>query len=187
MNHSEKLVFEYFMARDFSNIIYEPDGNVPPDFTIDGRIAIEVRRLNENEKIATGYRGLEEVSKPLTALIEKALVATGPPIDGVSWFVSYSYRRPLPPWRKLDNTLRSVLREIREQSDLGTRRVRVGGMLRLSFTRATELHSNLFVLGSWSDHDSGGFVISEMAENLRIRMAEKSLKVSKVLSRYSEW
>jgi hypothetical protein len=60
-------------------------------------------------------------------------------------------------------------------------------MLPLSFTRATELHSNLFVLGSWSDHDSGVFVISEMAENLRICMAEKSLKVSKVLSRYSQW
>ena len=102
MNHSEKLVFEYLTAWGFSNIVYEPDGNVPPDFAIDGRIAVEVRRLNENEKTATGHRGLEEVSKPLTALIKKALVATGPPRYGISWFVSYSYRRPLPPWRQLD-------------------------------------------------------------------------------------
>jgi hypothetical protein len=187
MNDSEKFVFEYLKSRGFGNIIYEPDGNIPPDFTIDGRVAVEVRRLNENEKTATGHRGLEEVSKPLTALIKKALVATGPPIYGVSWFVSYSYRRPLPPWRKLEIALRSVLREIREQPDLGTRRVRVADRLRLSFTRATELHPNLLVLGSWSDHDAGGFVISEMAQNLRICMAEKSLKVSKVMSRYSEW
>jgi hypothetical protein len=87
MNHSEKLVFEYLTARGFSNIIDEPDSNVPPDFAIDGRIAVEVRRLNENEKTATGHRGLEEVSKPLTALIKKTLVATGSPRYGISWFV----------------------------------------------------------------------------------------------------
>jgi len=142
VNHSEKLVFEYLTAWGFSNIVYEPDGNVPPDFAIDGRIAVEVRRLNENEKTATGHRGLEEVSKPLTALIKKAPVATGPPRYGISWFVSYSYRRPLPPWRQLDKVLREVLRKISEQPDLGTRRVRVADKLRLSFTRATELHPN---------------------------------------------
>jgi hypothetical protein len=187
MNHSEKLVFEYLTAQGFSNITYEPDGNVSPDFVIDGRIAVEVRRLNENEKTATGHRGLEKVSKPLTALIKKALVATGPPRYGISWFVSYSYRRPLPPWRQLDKVLRKVLRQISEQPDLGTRKVCVADKLRLSFTRATELHPNLLVLGGWSDHDSGGFVISDIAHNLRICMAEKSLKISKVLSRYPEW
>ena len=187
MDHSEKVVFQYLKSRGFINIVYEPDGNIPPDFTIDGRIAVEVRRLNENEKTTTGHRGLEEVSKPLTALIEKALVATGPPTFGVSWFVWYSYRCPLPPWRKLDIALRNVLREIREQPELGTRRVCVADTLRLSFTRATELHPNLLVLGSWSDHDSGGFVISDMVQNIRICMAEKALKVSKVRSKYSEW
>ena len=79
MDHSEKVFFQYLKSRGFINIVYEPDGNIPPDFTIDGQIAVEVRRLNENEKTTTGHRGLEEVSKPLTALIEKALVATGPP------------------------------------------------------------------------------------------------------------
>ena len=148
MNRSEKLVFEYLTARKFSDIIHEPDGNVPPDFVIDGRIAVEVRRLNENEKTTTGHRGLEEVSKPLTALIKKALIAMGPPKYGVCWFVSYSYSRPLPPWRQLEKSLRQILREISEHPDLGMRRVRVADKLRLSFTRATELHPNLLVLGS---------------------------------------
>ena len=67
----------------------------------------------------------------------------------------------------------------------GTCRVRVADKLRLSFTRATELHPNLLAVGSWSDHDSGGFVISDLAHNLRLCMAEK--KISKVVSRYPEW
>jgi hypothetical protein len=181
MNDSEKFVFEYLKSRDFRSVVYEPDGKVPPDFLIDGRIAVEVRRLNQNEKTAKGHRGLEEVSKPLNALVEKALIAIGPPVYGVSWFVSYFYRRPLPPWRKLDKLLRNALRELRERPDLETCRIRVAGKLRLSFTRASELHPNLFVLGSYSDQDCGGFVISEIAENLRICMAEKSLKVSRVM------
>ena len=187
MNDSEKSVFEYLTSHGFGAVVYEPDGKVPPDFLIDGRIAVEVRRLNQNEKTATGHRGLEEVSKPLNALVEKALAAIGPPVDGASWFVFYSYRRPLPPWRKLDELLRNALREVRERPDLKTHKVRVANKMRLSFTRSSKVHPNLFVLGGWSDHDSGGFVISEMAQNLRICIAEKSLKVSRVRSRYSEW
>jgi hypothetical protein len=167
--------------------VYEPDGKVPPDFLIDGRIAVEVRRLNENERTATGHRGLEEVSKPLNALVEKAIAAMGPPVDGTTWFVFYSYRRPLPPWRKLDKLLRNALREIRERPNLATQKLRVASKLRLSFTRASKVHPNLFILGSWSDHDSGGFVISDMAQNLRICIAEKSLKISRVSRRYPEW
>ena len=60
MDHSEKVVFQYLKSRGFINIVYEPDGNIPPDFTIDGRIAVEVRRLNENEKTTTEHGGLEE-------------------------------------------------------------------------------------------------------------------------------
>jgi hypothetical protein len=43
-------------------------------------IAVEARRLNQMTPI--GYRGLEEVSKPLLALFKKALLNSGPPVDG---------------------------------------------------------------------------------------------------------
>ena len=187
MNESEKFVFEYLTCRGFSTVVYEPDGNVPPDFLIDGQVAVEVRRLNQNEKTDTGHRGFEEVSKPLKALVEKALAGIGPPVDGVSWFVFYSYRRPLPPWKKLDGLLRNALREVSERPDLETHEVRVASNLRLRFTRASKVHPELFVFGAWSDHECGGFVISEMAQNVRICMAEKSLKVFRVRSRYAEW
>ena len=59
--------------------------------------------------------------------------------------------------------------------------------MRLTFTRASKVHPQLFVLGGSSDDDSGGWVVAEMAKNLRICIAEKSVKVAKVRSRYSEW
>ena len=187
MNESEKSVFEYLVSQNLGTIVYEPDGNVPPDFLVDGRIAVEVRRLNQNEETAEGHRGLEQVSKPLHALVCKALAAMGPPVGGMSWFVSYSYSRPLPPWRRLDVLLRKALHEAADRPELGNRRVHVASTLRLRFTRASKVHSHRFVLGGSFDHDSGGFVVSEIAENLRVCIAEKSAKVANVRRRYSEW
>jgi len=45
--------------------VYEPDGNTPPDFLVNGTIAVEVRRLNQNEIIESGHRGLEVTTFPL--------------------------------------------------------------------------------------------------------------------------
>jgi hypothetical protein len=160
---------------------------VPPDFLVDGRIAVEARRLNQNEETAEGHRGLEEISKPLNTLVCRCLAAMGPPIAGTSWFVFYSYSRPLPAWRELDRLLRDALDDCRAWPDLGKHKVSVGRRMRLRFTRASKVHPQLFVLGGSSDHDSGGFLVSEIAENLQICIAEKTVKVVKVRSRYSEW
>ena len=93
-----------------------------------------------------------------------------------------------PPSAALEEArLRKALREVAATRSLGGRDVPVAGKLRLSFTRATKLHPALFVLGGWSDHDSGGFVVSEMAQNIRICIAEKGSKVSRGRAKYAEW
>ena len=65
MDSSENIVFAYLSHLGFQEVVYEPDGNVPPDFLLDGRIAVEVRRLNQNAQTVSGPHGLEEVAKPL--------------------------------------------------------------------------------------------------------------------------
>jgi hypothetical protein len=42
MDRSETLAYNHLVFRGFSSPVYEPDGNVPPDFLLDGRIAVEV-------------------------------------------------------------------------------------------------------------------------------------------------
>jgi len=187
MNDSERVVHEYLVSRGLGPVVYEPDGKVPPDFLVDGRVAVEVRRLNQNEETAEGHRGLEETSKPLNSLMQKALASLGPPISGASWFVFYTYRRPLPGRKELEGKIRRALEEIRHVPNLEEVEINVTSRFRLNFRRASRVHSNLFVLGGSSDHDSGGFLVAEMARNLQLCIAEKNLKVSKVRSRYSEW
>ena len=40
MDGSEEVVYQYLAARGFTDVVYEPDGQVPPDFLVNGRIAI---------------------------------------------------------------------------------------------------------------------------------------------------
>jgi hypothetical protein len=55
MDDSEKLANDYLSRLGFQDIVYEPDNKNPPDFLADGRIAVEVRRLNQNEVTESGF------------------------------------------------------------------------------------------------------------------------------------
>jgi hypothetical protein len=66
MDCTEKRVAEFLSHRGYHDIVFEPDGNVAPDFLVNKCIAIEVRRLNQNYDRGTRIRGLEEDRIPLS-------------------------------------------------------------------------------------------------------------------------
>jgi hypothetical protein len=187
MDASETAGSVYLAHLGYSAIVYEPDGKVPPDFLIDGRIAVEVRRLNQSEDTPEGPCGLEETAEPLHAAVTKVLSALGPPTNGVSWFVVYTFRRPLPPWRQLERTLAGALRRFQHELSDQPTAVRIARTFTLRLIRASNTYPTVFVLGGSSDHDGGGFIVGEMARNLRICIDEKTRKVARVLHRYPEW
>lgn len=96
MDASEALVARYLRSLGFLDVVYEPDGNVPPDFLVEGRIAVEVRRLNQNVLREDGRpEGLEEVFIPFWQKMKTYLPTVASSIDGESWYVSVDIRRPL--------------------------------------------------------------------------------------------
>jgi len=187
MDACETTIYKYLDSLRIGNVRYEPDGNVPPDFVIDRRIAVEARRLNEHEEVQGGHRGLEITAKPLHAAVVKALVNSGPSIDSQSWFVHYSVRRPLPSWKEVERSLRDAVREFRQRVADPPREMKLGGFMRLRFHPASQPHPTLLILGGSSDHDAGGFVVAELCRNLEICIPEKSRKVAAYLERYPEW
>jgi len=45
MDEAEMLSEAFLRSRGFKAVVYEPDGNIPPDFLCDTRVAVEVRRF----------------------------------------------------------------------------------------------------------------------------------------------
>jgi hypothetical protein len=188
MDDCEHLTNAYLRHLGFGSVVYEPDGNVPPDFLVDGRIAVEVRRLNQNERTESGPRGLEEVAIPLQMRIRKLLASLGPPKSGVSWYVYYALRRPVPAWNVLRPEIRKRLVAFRD--DTVERRhaaVTVADCLEIKLMPAGKLYATCFVSGGYSDDDSGGWVFGETQENLRLCIEEKTLKIARVRQKYPEW
>ena len=148
---------------------------------------MSVRRLNQNEATDHGHRGLEDTAKPFDAAFRKILTSFGPSATGSSWFVWYTFRRPLPAWKDVERLLADGLRKFKEQPSHEPCDIRVSRDIKLGFLRASNPHPTFFVPGWAADHDSGGFVIAEMEQNLRLCIAEKTRKVAKVHHKYPEW
>src|SRR5690606_28651653 len=82
-------------------------GAVHPDFLADGRVAVEVRRLNQNHDSGRGKRGLEETSIPLWQRVEKLAHSFGPATNE-SWFLFFRFGRPIKPWKELEPRVRAA-------------------------------------------------------------------------------
>jgi hypothetical protein len=184
---SESLVEAYLRHSGYTDIKYEPDGNIPPDFLVNGRIAIEVRRLNQNHATSAGVKGLEEVSIPLLLRVRKLLLSFGPSIAGESWFVFHRFSRPLPKWHLLLTSIERVLQDFIANPNRHPFDRKISENFELKVFRAGSKYSTFFVHAGNSDRQSGGWLLAEMETNLRFCVAEKAKKIASVRAKYPEW
>ena len=191
MDDSEKVAHDHFTHLGFKKIEYEPEGeSKPPDFLLDSRIAVEVRRLNQNEAPSQSGmrpRGLEEVAIPIWKNIQRLLPEFGPPTGQVSWYIHIKYSRPVPRRRDLETALRQHLQAFRDGPIHTPATIRLFDNFMIEIFRAGRLYPDYFVMSGRSDEDSGGWVISELERNLQLCIDEKTAKVSAIRTKYTDW
>lgn len=188
MDDSEQLADQYLRQLGAGAVVFEPDGNVTPDFSLDGRIGVEVRRLNQNYIRPDGSReGIEELAIPLWQRLKRLLRSAGVSVDGESWFVGMDFRRPVGPWKPLEAKIKSELTAFMQSEERLQKSIQVIPNFELEFFRASKDHGTFFLLGAISDGDSGGWVMGEVEKNLRLCIAEKESKIAPQRSKYSEW
>ncbi len=182
MDRTESQALEFLLSRGLSDAVYEPDGNVPPDFACGG-IAIEVRRLNQHD---ISGKGLEVSAVPLVMKFRNLLTSLGPTQDSC-WFVTFRYRRPVEEWSTLSIKIKTALSAFRDNHTEDVVRISISDWFSIGLVKSSKLYQTRFVLGGYTDHDSGGFITSETIKNLAIVIPEKSKKVERFHSKYSEW
>jgi hypothetical protein len=157
VNADEKLVMSYLNSIGFREIKYEPDGNVPPDFLVENRVAVEVRRLNQNHDDEIGTRGLEEVAISLWQNMRRYLESLGPsPAAGASWYVFYRFSRPVPQWRKLKKELDAILKPFMVDTNPQPLKRKVHDNFEIKLVRSPVQKPTFFRAIGHSDEQSGG-------------------------------
>jgi len=187
MDASEKLAKKLLQSLGFSDIEFEPDGNVPPDFLVDQKIAIEVRRLNQNYVIDGKPKGLEETEIPLRQKIGNELKRFDIGYSANSYFVSYDYYRPIPPWKDIKSGVQNILHEFIIGNINENESYEIAPRFFVELIQASKCHSNTFLLGGYCDFDMGGFVLSEVHRNIELCIEEKTSKITKYREKYGEW
>lgn len=185
-NKEEQLVIDSLREQGYTNIQFEPDGNIPPDILLNDEIAIEVRRLNQNIEIGNGFEGIEQAEYSFHGLLRSVMKTfpTDPGSNGA--FVGYHFKRPLPSKKELRRLLHKTLKEHR-LFITERRKYKVNDNIILEFFPASKKLESLYKYGLSSDDDSGGLVVGLVYDNLKLVIREKEGKVSKYKSKYDEW
>ncbi|MGA2217939.1 MAG: hypothetical protein ABSG51_07625 [Terracidiphilus sp.] len=187
MNDSEAQALRYLSSLGFAQVVYEPDGNVPPDFLVNGRVAVEVRRLNFNYVDEAGHvEGVENSQFALLRYMRRLLPTFGPPKAGQSWIVRFWFKRPLPPLDKLRRAIQVALSRFRD-GQLGDQEISISDQFTLYLFPCTVAFPNRFVLGGYVDRNAGGWVVSELEKNIQICVKEKTGKITRMRAKYPEW
>lgn len=186
VNRDEAIAEIYLRTLGLGEVIYEPDGNHTPDFLIDGRIAVEVRRLNQHSLASGEPQGLETVEAALARFIDNLLPRLGPATDGVSWWVSYHFWRPLD-LKAIKRDLPRVLSGFAGTRSDGRQTILLQSTFEVDLQPTTHPHDTRYLLAAYSDYEAGGFIGAEIIRNSKLCIAEKAAKIATVKHRYPEW
>lgn len=191
MNREEKLAKAHLESMQGEKVVFEPLGETTiPDFGLDDRIGVEVRRLNENYFGGEQIEGLEQVDLPVWKALNEAIKDFEGKPSQRSYWVMIEFERPLGRKGKrlrgdIKRSLAAALQTNLHKQSGTALNIRNG--LRLWLYPSTVSTNNPFRVGGISDMDSGGAVAQMYVHNIEYCIAEKSRKGLPVQDEFEEW
>mgnify|MGYP006427624069 CR=1 FL=1 len=185
-NKEEQYVIDNLTHQGYVNILYEPDGNVPPDILVDGNIAIEVRRLNQNQKTKKGFKGLEQEDFSIRSVLSKMMRKVSDKNYEKSAFVGYYFSRPIPSKKVIKKFTKKILEN--HKFFMSERKFyEFSEYFKLEIYPSEIKLDQQYEYGMSIDENSGGFVVNSIYENLKFIIAEKEEKTRIYRSKYAEY
>jgi len=187
MNREEKITENYLKSLGYKNVVFEPDGNIPPDFSIGDRIAVEVRRLNQNFFSGDKVKGLEEDRIPLFNLLKSSFSRFDTQYKGRSYLVSVFFSRPTKCAKTVREAIRKSLTDFLDNPLPLPRKIKVTAGMYFLVCSSKAVEGKIFRFAGGADRESGGFVLPEFKKNFDHCMKEKSEKISGYYTKYNTW
>ncbi len=188
MNTEEKIAESYLRALETGDVIFEPDGNIPPDFSINNCIGVEVRRLNQHFFDGNNPTGLEQLEISIWNIFIDVLRSFDKYFQGESYWVGIDFQRPLDSsMKKLKTQMKGALASfIKEKPNLPYE-IQVNEQVGFYIFHSEPQTDQLFREAGRSDMDAGGFVVSIYIENINHCISDKNRKIGHAFSKYEEW
>jgi hypothetical protein len=182
VNKDEKIAKSYLKNLGFQRLEFEPNGNIPPDFSLNDKIGIEVRRLNKYfngeslEKIEFG-----EIRKIENFILKFKSNKTFEKTHSVSIY----YSRPLKfkqIEKKIENSLNHYTENLNENFEYN-----ITENFTMSIVEYSERFESDFEVMIWVDHNKGGVVINDLKSNITLALKEKEEKIAEYFTEFEEW
>ncbi|PKN70089.1 MAG: hypothetical protein CVU52_09195 [Deltaproteobacteria bacterium HGW-Deltaproteobacteria-10] len=187
MKREEKITEDYLIASGFKDIVFEPNGNIPPDFSIEGKIGVEVRRLNQNYFTEDKASGLEEDRIPLFKLFETTLKKFDAQYSGKTYWISIRFSRPIPNSKITQNAINHSLSDFLNNPYQLPCWIQATKTISLHVSESQPVTGRVFRFAAGVDRESGGFVLKEFINNFNYCMQVKSEIISKHYNKYNSW
>lgn len=189
MNAEEQIAETYLKLLDIGDVKFEPNGNIPPDFSINGYIGVEVRRLNQHFTEGTNAIGLEVLEIPIWDAFIEVLRSFEKGTREKSFGVGLIFQRPLKNKIKdLKPLMKNALISFLETRPKLPCTISVNDQVKfLIFVTEIE-EDELFLEAGSADSDAGGPpMVQKYIENIRHCIKEKSMKIKSRMPRYEVW
>lgn len=188
MKPEEIITEKYLKSLEIGNVIFEPDGNIPPDFKINNQIGIEVQRLNQYFFKGNKPEALEQLDFPIWDAFTESLNSFDQHFQGKTYFVALRYERPLESNIKVIKAqMKHALTSFLVQNLETPAEMQVNEQVNFYIGKAKTSNGRLFLAAGKADMDAGGFIVSNYIENINLCIQEKNLKVNSVSQNYKEW
>lgn len=187
MNREENIAETYLKSLGFKDVVFEPDGNVAPDFLIDGKIAVEVRRLNQHYFTEDKTTGLEESRIPLFELMRLSLSEFDLQYKGVSFWVSISFHRPIGKGNTNKRAITKALTYYLSKPFPLPCDIKVTESIYFRIFESKAVEGKVFRFAGGTDRESGGWVLNEFKKNFDHCVKEKSENIRGRYDKYTSW
>ena len=204
----ERLAKKWLESQGYSNV--ERVKNDPPDYVVDSKYAIEVRRLNRGIQVNGRTEGEENSRIPLRRTIEKALGTLDAPGKRRSLDVNceYDFSRPLPESKVIKKQIHEALLPLTQPYDTDViSQIKAKYLDYYKHARELDLLFGVHLclpcgicleLGECSmkpaqfrllniSDGRGVLVLSELKSNLEAAIREKSQKIKSRGNDFEEW